>query len=91
MNDDVNFLQVQSHALFTYDEGGEIPTRHSVQSGEEFEEFVAKAQTSGLMTTEQMVIYDQIIQEAELIAEPYKIIQVGKNATRKVMGIGVQF
>ena len=38
-----------------------------------------------------MVIYDQIIQEAELIAEPYKIIQVGKNATRKVMGIGVQF
>jgi hypothetical protein len=33
-------------------------TRHSVKEQEEFEEFVSKAQTSELISTEQMVIYD---------------------------------
>lgn len=57
MGEDINFIQVQSHVLYTYEEDGP-PTRHSVKSGEEFEEFVAKAQTSGILKTEEMVIYD---------------------------------
>lgn len=38
-----------------------------------------------------MVIYDQITQTAELDAEPLKIILVDKTATRKVLGVGVEF
>jgi len=57
MGEDINFIQVQSHMLYKYEEEG-IPTRHSVKSGEEFEEFVAKAQTSGIFKTKEMVIYD---------------------------------
>jgi len=38
-----------------------------------------------------MVIYDEIIKDAELIAEPAKIMKIGKNVTRRVLGIGVEF
>ena len=38
-----------------------------------------------------MVVYDEVIQAAELIAEPFKIIEKGKKITRRFMGVGVSY
>jgi hypothetical protein len=38
-----------------------------------------------------MIVADQITDAAELEANPYKIIEIGKKVTRRVLGVGVQF
>jgi hypothetical protein len=38
-----------------------------------------------------MVIRDELTNDVELIANPFKIIEQGKKVTKRVLGIGVEF
>ena len=77
MGETVDFLQVQSHLLYTSREGGKPCTR-SFKDGAGFEGFIAEAGTSSIFKTGPMVVSREIFPAAELAAAPEKIIEVGQ-------------
>jgi hypothetical protein len=69
MDEPVNFLQVQSHMLYKFVEDGN-PGSLSIKDGTGLEDFIANAHTSSIFKTTEMVVYDQIVEAAELNADP---------------------
>jgi hypothetical protein len=80
MGENVNFLLVQDHLLYSHTEDGKARTQN-IMDGAGFEEFIGHSGTSNIFKTGPMIVYDEIIATAELVADPYKIIEIGKEVT----------
>jgi hypothetical protein len=62
-----------------------------LKNGEEFAMFQAHSNTTTIMETNAMIIFDQVAKKVNVKATPMKVIEIGKVIVRKILGIGIQY
>jgi len=87
MEESINFLRVENHYITFYDSYDQV----SIRDGDEYVNFTSHPNTSTVLETDSLVIYDQTTKPISVKADPLKIIEIGKIIVRRILGIGIQY